>query len=603
MKPVRLPAAATRALPRWGLFALSLLYILPGLFGRDPWKNDDAAGFGVMWTMAHGYLGDWAWPHIAGLPVNDEGPLAFWIGGLCIKVFGFILGDPLAARISTLLAFLLGALSVWFGAFILACRSEAQPLKLAFGGQPEPKDFGRTLADAALLIYLACFGLLLHSHEASAEALQVSLVAFLIYRLAAYVELPNKTNAAIIGLTLGALTLTRGWVVPLALWLSLFGSFLHCFGLPRARTVIHLCAASLIALLMVLLWLGAAGMIAPDNTHALADWLSWNRNQLSLPQWSSVKYCLRTGIWFCWPALPFAAWSVYAWRRQWRALHIALPVSFALWLTALMLLSPQPDPSNLLPLLPPLAILAAFGLPTMKRGAINAIDWFAVMALTTCAAFLWLAWYAMLNGRPAQLHRNVLKLVPGFKPEFNLVAFLLAAGVTVAWFFLVHWRLARRPAVLWRAVVLSSGGVILCWGLAMTLFLAPINYGKSYALVASEIASKLPPGVDCVETNATPAQRASLAYFGHLPFVPPERSCNYLLLQDSVKAKDSTELAKKYRGNGWQLMWTGRRPSDRDERLRLYQRNTTTSAAEGNAEGRAEGKAERGAKPAAVAKP
>ncbi len=32
-QPVRLPAAATNALPRWVLFALCLLYILPGLFG------------------------------------------------------------------------------------------------------------------------------------------------------------------------------------------------------------------------------------------------------------------------------------------------------------------------------------------------------------------------------------------------------------------------------------------------------------------------------------------------------------------------------------------------------------------------------------------
>jgi 4-amino-4-deoxy-L-arabinose transferase-like glycosyltransferase len=59
LKPVRLPASATFLLPRWGLVLLCLLYILPGLIGRDPWKNDDAAGFGIMWTMAHGGLNDW----------------------------------------------------------------------------------------------------------------------------------------------------------------------------------------------------------------------------------------------------------------------------------------------------------------------------------------------------------------------------------------------------------------------------------------------------------------------------------------------------------------------------------------------------------------
>jgi 4-amino-4-deoxy-L-arabinose transferase-like glycosyltransferase len=77
MKPVRLPAAATKALPRLALFALCLLYILPGLIGRDPWKNDDASGFGIMWTMAHGGLADWLSPHIVGLPMPEEGPFCW----------------------------------------------------------------------------------------------------------------------------------------------------------------------------------------------------------------------------------------------------------------------------------------------------------------------------------------------------------------------------------------------------------------------------------------------------------------------------------------------------------------------------------------------
>ena len=83
MKPVRLAAAATLALPRWALYALGLLYILPGLIGRELWK-DDASGFGIMWTMAHGSLNDWLLPNIAGLPVADEGPLAFWFGAVWI---------------------------------------------------------------------------------------------------------------------------------------------------------------------------------------------------------------------------------------------------------------------------------------------------------------------------------------------------------------------------------------------------------------------------------------------------------------------------------------------------------------------------------------
>src|SRR4051794_10828867 len=122
MKPVRLPAAATLALPRWALFALGLLYILPGLIGRDPWK-DDAGSFGIMWTMAHGTLADWLLPNIAGLPSLGEGPLAYWVGAACIKLFGSVLGDVMAARISNVGFFVLGALSVWYGAFHLGRRA------------------------------------------------------------------------------------------------------------------------------------------------------------------------------------------------------------------------------------------------------------------------------------------------------------------------------------------------------------------------------------------------------------------------------------------------------------------------------------------------
>jgi hypothetical protein len=66
-------------------------------------------------------------------------------------------------------------------------------------------------------------------------------------------------------------------------------------------------------------------------------------------------------------------------------LHIVVPLAFVAMGMLLTLFHPQPEQGQLLVLLPPLAIMAAFGLLTMKRGAINAIDWFSVMALTLCA--------------------------------------------------------------------------------------------------------------------------------------------------------------------------------------------------------------------------
>ena len=569
LKPVRLPASATNALPRWALFGLCLLYILPGLFGRDPWKTEDAAAFGVMWTMANGGIEDWLWPHIVGLPAADKGPLAFWIGAICIKLFGWLLGEPLAARIATVTFFLLGTLAVWYTTYLLGRRPEAQPLRLAFGGQPEPSDYGRTLADGALLIYLGCLGLLLHSHSTSTEALQVSMVALSLYGATRLFEVRSLASAAILGLALGLTILARGWVVPLTLWLGLL-----LLAILRDRALIgRLILISLpVAIAVGSTWLLASKMVRPFNSSPYDAWMMWNLGQLGLPTWNSLRFFVKNGIWAAWPAWPFAGWAVYAWRRQYPTLHVTLPLIFFIAAALLALLNPRPDEGVLLPMLPPLAILAAFGLPTMKRGAINAVDWFSVMTLTTCAAFIWLGWIAKQTGWPAQLAKNAFKLAPGFKPEFSLFAFSVAVLGTVGWFVLVHWRVSRRPSVLWRAVVLSSGGVILCWLLLMTLWLPWINYGKSYSGVARQIAERLPPGQYCVETNVGPAQRASFAYYGGVPFADFEDGrCKYLLLQDNRRNKDDSKLLKRA-DEQWRLLWEGRRPADRQERFRLYQR-------------------------------
>ncbi len=570
MKPVRLAAAATLALPRWALFGLGLLYILPGLIGRDLWK-EDAASFGIMWTMAQGGLHDWFSPNVAGLPLADEGPLAFWLGALSIKLFGWLLGGAMAARVSTMGIFVIGTMSVWYAVFHLGRRPEAQPLRLAFGGQPEPNDYGRTLADTAMLVYLGCLGLLMFSHETLAVTLQGSLVAYFLYRAVRYVEAPSPRNAVLIGISLGALTLTRGLPAPVALLLALLACT-RFLAMPAARTLAHMGLACVAAALIAAIWMVPASLLTAPEGNPVAAWLHWNGSQIGLPTWTSIKTFLRTGIWFFWPAWPFAGWAIYAWRRQDHLLHIVLPLSFVCALTLLIICDPAPENGDLLKLLPPLAIMAAFGLPTMKRGAINAIDWFSVMVLTMLSGILWLFWIAKLTGWPEKLASNLLKRLPGFVPEFNAPAFVVALCATIGWIFLVQWRVSRKPSVLWRAVVLSSGGLIMLWVMLLTLFLPDVNYSKTYASVAREVAAKVPAG-NCIDTNVGLPQRASFAYYADLPFSRPgEQPCAVYLLQDSVKIKDDREKLLPHGVARWQLLWEGRRPSDRDERFRLYRR-------------------------------
>jgi 4-amino-4-deoxy-L-arabinose transferase-like glycosyltransferase len=568
MKPVRLPAAATLALPRWGLIALCLLYILPGILRRDPWKTDDAAGFGIMWTMAHGSLADWLSPNIVGLMMPGEAPLAFWVGAILIKLFGWLLTDAVAARISTLVFFAIGAAAVWRTAFVLGRRNEAQPLKLAFGGQPAALDYGRTLADGALLIYLACLGLLLRSHETATPALHVSLVATAFYAAACLFDKPNARSAAGLGASIGLLVLTRGWTVPLALAIAM----LALAAIRYRDSLRQLIAIAVpIAIGIPLLWLLALRLLLPGSEVADA-WLNANFKLLSAPKLSSVSFLAKTLVWYSWPAWPIAAWAVWAWRAQ-PTLHVMLTVWGMFALLLLSLFTNSPKDHELLSLLPPMAVLATFGLPTLKRGAINAIDWFSVMTLSAIAGFIWLGWIAKQTGWPAKLAGNVFKLAPGFQPEFNVFALMIALATSVGWLLLLRWRLGRRPSVLWRAVVLSTGGLVLCWLLLMTLWLPWLNYAQSYASVAGEMRQQLPADYRCVDTkDLGAAQRASFAYLGELRFSRPgDAPCDLLLVQDDGLRKRGAQM-KKIEGN-LTLLWQGRRPADRHEFYRLYQRN------------------------------
>jgi 4-amino-4-deoxy-L-arabinose transferase-like glycosyltransferase len=313
-------------------------------------------------------------------------------------------------------------------------------------------------------------------------------------------------------------------------------------------------------------------MLLPDSVEPFNMWRTWNWYQINFPTLKTFKYLLEYGAWFTWPAWPLAAWAIYSWRHQLKSLHIAIPLAFLIPMTIRILMNVHTIESNLLPLLPPLAILAAFGLPTLKRGAINAVDWFSVMALTLSAAFIWLGWFAIEFGWPEKLAHNAAKLAPGYEPGMHHMTVIVALLATVSWIILVHWRISRRPPVLWRAVVLSSGGVILCWVLLMTLWMPLINYSKSYAGVAQQIAERLPPVKYCVTTNVGTAQRASFAFFAGIPFEDqPTHACDFLLLQDDTSSLDNQPLLQQYEGR-WKLLWEGRRPSDRDERFRLYRR-------------------------------
>ncbi|CAG9181866.1 glycosyltransferase family 39 protein [Cupriavidus respiraculi] len=565
--PVHLTAAATGALPRALLLAICIIYGLAGLFGRDPWKNEDAAGFGVMWQVAIGGLQDWLMPNIAGRPYGQDGPLVFWVGAAAIRLFGGWLGAPDAARVATALFYFLTCGFIWYATYLLGRRAEVQPFAFAFGGQPNARDYGRTLADGALLIFLACVGLALRSHETTPQVGQVCFVAITLYGMVRSLDKPVE-GSLWFGFGLGALTLASGPILPLVLLAATLLCALVCPALPLRHL---LTVGTPLALAIVALWLGATYFGANDRNDAVSfirEWSRYDRRTYGPPNRLALGFVARNLLLFAWPVWPIAIWSWISWSGMRRAPHVALPLALMLPLLILLFLLRQPGDVHFILLLPPMAVLAAFGLPTLTRATINAVDWFALLFFTIFGGFVWFMWIAKTTGWPPRVANNIFRQLPGYQHAFSASAVVFALAATVAWIMIVRWRLSRAPKQIWRPVVISAAGTTLMWVMAMTLWLPSINYGKTYRDVVQAASMALPPTYECVQPiRMGDAQLASFAFFGHFRFGGPDDGCDILLRHDPTDFGAPGSISRYE----WRLIWEGRRPSDREERFRMYQ--------------------------------
>jgi 4-amino-4-deoxy-L-arabinose transferase-like glycosyltransferase len=562
---VRLTASATSALPRWMLLTICVVYASFGLFGRDPWKNEDAAGFGVMWTMANGSLHDWLLPNLVGKYMTSDAPLGYWLGASAIRLLDPLVDASNASRVFTGLLFCAACAFVWYAAYLLGRRPEVQPFKYAFGGEPEPRDYGRTLGDGALLILLATFGLAERGHETTPQIAQFVCIAMLVYGLVRMIDKPIQ-GALIWGCAIGLVTLTSSPVLVGAL---LIGTFAMMVIVHETHWRTLMLAGLPVALALSVVWpLTAIALFPDDAVWFLHQWMRGSLHAFQGPYGSTLRYAVKNLPLFVWPAWPLAIWAWFSWAGLRRAPHIAIPLSVIAPLLILVVLQSQGTNRLYMLLTPALAVIAAFALPTLKRGAINAIDWFAVLSFTVLGTFVWLVWLAGMTGYPHQLARNLSRLAPGFTPQFKILSFVCAVAVTVCWFALVQWRVARHPKVLWRSVVLSSAGTTLMWVLLMTLWLPVVNYSRTYKDVAQQIAAHLPSDYNCISpVRLGDAQIATFSYFGDMHFSFDE-DCDVILRQDTQDFGEPSSMSNFV----WKLVWEGRRVADRDERFRLYVR-------------------------------
>ncbi|MBS1155991.1 MAG: hypothetical protein H6R07_1915 [Proteobacteria bacterium] len=520
----------------WLLLLLCVFWLLPGLWGHDPWKPVENQSVAIIAQLLRG--ADWSVPLVAGVPYLEHAPLYYWCAALFAQPLAW-LGMPLhdAARLST---------GVWMALAMWGVGLAGRELH------------GRRQGRVAVVVLIGSIGLLLWGHHVSPAAATFAAFAWQLYALALARRRPLQAGG-LLGLAWLVLLLGSTWSEALlamaaALLLVPFSAW------RKSGYLAALLAAFAIALPLGLLWPLSLYKQAPE---AFTLW--WDYQSLGLyggiahfRLFHEPGYLPSIIVWFAFPCLPLAAWSLWFYRQSLRqsrwVLLIVQSVLVALWL----FFAGEPGESQALLLLVPLAVLAAAGVDDLRHSAASSLYWFGITTLGVLAVALWGLWLAMQLGWPAEISSALHRRSPTYIPVLGLGAFF-AAGISVAW---VRVLLGKRTLGR-RAVTAWACGLTLVWGLLVSLWQPWLDASKTYREVGLglRMAAKDYPGCIYAPQSGV-ASLGGLSYFSGLDLrgsgAPGVEQCPLQLLQG--------QPADGQR----RLLWMGSRSGESGERFFLY---------------------------------
>ncbi|WP_323004304.1 hypothetical protein [Denitromonas sp.] len=496
------------------IWLLIAVYLLAGLTGHDPWRGDDARHFGPILGMVRD--GHWLVPHLAGDPFLDFGPLYYWVGASLTTILGIVLPLHDAARLAS------GLLAA---------------MAIALTADATRRLHGDRAHAPALLLIIATLGLVVHVHETQPMLAVMTAQAVTLWGMARSLK-PGLRGALVAGLGVGLACLANGlsavlMTAPLLLLLP---------------TLTARLTAALTAVGVAALWLVPMAMQAPD---ALGQWWaqSLSASTPHLAKFSDTAELLGLLGWFVWPMWPIAGWALWRERRHlgsraWQI--VSLAIALALLVTSL---TGGLRPAGFLPLLLPMAMAAAAGVTTLRRGAANAFDWFGGMTFAAFALLLWTAWSAMVFDWPPGLSRHLAKVTPNFSLESVAWPSILGILLCLGWATLVA-NTRRSP---YRGAQNSAAGMTMLWCLAVILLQPWFDYSKSHTPAVSALRTALAAHpAECVSgLGLSPSLSVSLDYLaGIRPHAVADKRCPLILIV-GTEVRDMGEPVWRFeRGGG-----------------------------------------------------
>lgn len=516
------------------LLLLCLLWVCFGLIGHTPWKPDELQSMSIIKHLLQG--GSWVIPMVGGEADLDVPPLYYLSAAAFAKVFSPLLPLHDAARLVT---------GIWMA------------LTLTFVGMAGRELWGVGYGRQATLIFLGSIGLIFSAHTLNPDVAGLAGFAMALYAFALAPRKPLRAGLILgLGAAIGFLAKGMFAIEAISACMLLLPLLFYYWRQKSYLLVMSIAIAVTLALIMP--WLLAFKQQAPELFN---HWLSAARTGHA-----NFAYFLKTLSWYTWPALPLAAWTL--WRTRPDHASVQLPLLFLLITLTVLGISADNRDINALPLLLPFALLATPAVETLRRGAASALDWFGLMLFGTFGFLVWLGWFAMVSGMPEKLSQRLHKLSPTYTPEFNIVALILAVVLTLLWIgvvFKANKRSNRATVTDWAV------GMTMVWGLVMTLWLPWLDAAKSYQATVASMRRELPTNYDCITArDLGDTQRAAFDYHGNIHVKRWDKEhaseCSLYLIQDE---RDRPKIKP---GPEWRLIWQGKRPSDRHESFRLFQR-------------------------------
>lgn len=557
-------------LMRVGFVLAVLAYVLIGVIGRDPWKQDETYTFGIIAHMLH--TGDWIVPTNAGQPFMEKPPLYDWVAAGFASAFGRWLNVVDAARLA----------SAFFTVISLVFVARSARL---FHSNSRWKD-ARVLG--AIALFVSTFVVIKHVHDLMTDVALLAGASVALFGLMSLAIAPRPGRAALwLGLGVGIAMMAKGVFIPLVFGIAAVTVPLLVPACRTRRYVQALLIAFALFVPFATIWPAALYGRSPELfkvwfwDNNIGRFLGFSVHMLGAEN-DKHQFLLRTLMSSALPVGPLALWGLM--RGGWRRLRdgaVAVPLLVATVGLAALAESATARQLYVLPLIPALALFASAVIAQIPMRVHVAWDYVCRVVFAGAVTIVWAGWAIMTGSMENHWWLDSLSrwLPLEYALRTPVSVFALACVLTAVWGVATGYA-ARAGA--WRGVVSWAAGVMVLWGLVFTLLAPWIDYSKSYRSPFTDLSEKISPywsPQDCMASYRLGESEAPMlelfAGIEHRPIGLDEPTpCRWLIVQSEGRAINRP-------GGDWIPFWGGSRPDDDEQVLRVYRRSARDSAHRG----------------------